>query len=119
MQGLCASQGRDMLALIAPGESFSEEEARWWTGHNLALTSNANRATVERIRDSSRAKLTATQVAALSGGHLSTRQVEAADLGIEGRRVGLHEGRGHAPSGGDLRGQGRGAGRPLRVCSAE
>ena len=33
MQGLCASQGRDMLALIAPGESFSEEEARWWTGH--------------------------------------------------------------------------------------
>ena len=31
----CASQGRDMLAFIAPGESFSEEEARWWSGHIL------------------------------------------------------------------------------------
>ena len=29
------SQGREMLALIAPGESFSDEDARWWCGHVL------------------------------------------------------------------------------------
>ena len=83
-----ASQGHDMLALIAPGESFSEEEARWWCGHILGTTVQAHRATVKRIRSESKVDLTAAQVAARSRGFLSTEEVEAADRGIEGVRIG-------------------------------
>ena len=80
----CASQGRDMLAFIAPGESFSDEDAMWWRGHVLGTTSQTHRTTVKRIRSSSKADLTVAQVVARSG--LSTEEVEAADRGIEGQR---------------------------------
>ena len=97
MQGLglasAASQGHDMLAFIAsPGEKFSAEDARWWKGHNLGITWQAHRATVERIRSSSKTDLTAAQVAARSRGLLSTEEVEAADRLIEGMREGMREG---------------------------
>ena len=82
-----------MLAFIAsPGEKFSDEDARWWSGHDLGTTSSAHRATVEHIRSSSKADLTAAQVAARSRGFLSTEEVKAADRGIEGTRVWQREG---------------------------
>ena len=54
--------------------------------------SSAHRATVEHIRSSSKADLTAAQVAARSRGFLSTEEVKAADRGIEGTRVWQREG---------------------------
>ena len=83
-----ASRGPVLDFIASPGESFSEEGARWWKGHVLGTTSNASRAIVKSIRSESKADLTATQVAARSRGFLSTEEVEAADRGIEGQREG-------------------------------